>query len=404
MILMRKSACLLFVVSLMVSLMVSLPRTGFSSRHFSLQPKLTIGWRYDSNYFKEEKETEVYSYLVQPGIDLGYHTAKSYIVLGYTLDGHYYDEQDRDPFGRDIEELIGHTLSLESRTKPSDRVMLGLDESFYKTNDPVYTDVISNKQVRDEYSINRLTPRLLYEFGPRFTSGVRYRRTDLEYGGENEEDSTEHRGIFNLIYYLTRRTSLDLQYQHSEMNYDANLSDYTSDQMELILERQFHHFSFAAGGGYHKRDFDDPGIKSIDAFTCRIRIKGQNPPAPIQPRSHVLISAVQDLNMYADLGDYFEARRFTLEVGHVFMEKLPAKIRGVYQESNYESVTPIGVTAGREDESYGLQASLGFIFSDWITVTAAVGYEERDSNLAGLDYENDYCLVTLDFTYDVGSK
>ncbi len=400
MILTRKTACLLFVVLLMVSL----PGTGLSARHFSLQPKLTIGWRYDSNYFKEERETGVYSYLVQPGIDLGFQTAKSSIVFDYTLDGYYYDEQDRVPFGRDIDDLIGHTLSLESRTKPSARITLGLDESFYKTNDPVYTDVISNKQVREEYSINRLTPRFLYEFGPRFTAGVRYRRTDLKYDRENEEDSTEHRGIFNLIYHLSGRTSLDLQYQHSEMNYDANLSDYASDQIELILKRQFHHFSFAAGGGYHERDFDDSGIKSIDAFTCRVHIEGQNPPAPAQPRSHVLISAVQDFNMYSDLGDYFEAQRFTLEVGHVFLEKLPVKIRGVYQESNYESVIPIGVTDGREDESYGLQASLGFILTDWLTVTAAVGYEERDSNLPGLDYKNDYCLVRLDFTYDVGSK
>jgi hypothetical protein len=210
--------------------------------------------------------------------------------------------------------------------------------------------------------------------------------------------------MFNLIYHLSRKTSLDVQYQHSEMNYDLNLSDYTSNQIELIYKRRFHHFSFAAGGGYHERNFDDSSLRGIDVFTYRLEIEGQNPPAPARPKSHVLISAVQDLNMYADVGDYFEARRFTLEVGHVFLERLPAKIRGVFQESNYESVIPSGIADERQDESYGLQASLGFIFTDWLTATTAVGHEKRDSNLAGFDYENDYYLVTLDFTYDVGSK
>jgi hypothetical protein len=386
--------------------MLSFSGTGLSAPQFSLRQKLTTGYRLDTNYFKEEaNETEVHTYLVQPGIDFGYETAKSLVVLNYTLDAHYYDEKDPVSPGNEVEDLIGHTLSLKSRTKPFARLEVGLDESFYRTNDPRHTDVISNRAVREEYFINRMTPRLVYEFGPRFTAGLRYRRTDLDYERYVQEDSTEHRGILDLIYHFSTRTSLDLQYQHWKMDYDLNTSDYTSDQIELIFKRQFHHLSLSGGGGYHERDFEDPGIRSIDAFSYRLGLEGQNPPAPGPKRSHVSFSVVQDFNIYADFGDYYTAQRFILEAGHVFLEKLPAKILGAYQNSRYERLT--GITASgerREDDAYGIQASLGYIFSDWLTLTATVGYEDRDSNLAGFDYENEYFLINLGFSYDVGSK
>jgi hypothetical protein len=397
----RKWPCLLVAV-----LLLCFPSIGLSVPPFSLKPKLTTGWRIDTNYFKEEtNETEVHTYLVQPGFDFSYETAKSLILLNYTLDAHYFDEKDSPSPGNQTDDLVGHTLSLKSRTKPFVRVTLGLDESFYKTNFPVYTDIISNRQTREEYAINRLTPRLLYEFGRRLTAGVRYRRTDLEYASGNQEDSTEHRGIFNLIHNLSPRASLDLQYQRWDMSYDLNTPDYTSDQVELIFKKQFQYLSFAAGAGYHERDFDDPGIRSVDVFSYRLDLEAQNPPAPAQKRSHVRFSVMRDFNIYAEFGDYYAAQRYILEAGHVFKEKLPAKIILAYQNSPYERFTGLTPSGDRrEDDTYGIQASLGYIWTDWLTVSASAGYEDRDSNLTGFDYENEYLLINLNFSYDLGSK
>jgi hypothetical protein len=399
---MRKWSCLL-VAALLV---FCVPGRGLSAPPFLLKPKLTTGWRIDTNYFKEEtNETEVHTYLVQPGIDLGYKTAKSLLLLNYTLDAHYFDEKDRVPPGNETDDLVGHTLSLKSRTKPFVRVTLGLDESYYKTNVPSHTDIISNRQTREEYAINRLTPRLHYEVGRRLTAGLRYRRTDLDYADRDEEDSTEHRGIFNLIYNLSPRASLDLQYQQWEMDYDLNTSDYTSDHVELIFKKQFRYFSFAAGGGYHERDFEDPGIKGIDMLSYRLHLEGQNPPAPAQKRSHVRFSVLRDYNIYSESGDYYKAQRFMLEAGHVFLEKLPAKIIVAYQNSPYERVAGITPSGNRrEDDTNGFQASLGYIWTDWLTISAIAGYEERDSNLPGFDYENEYFLINLNFSYNPGSN
>jgi hypothetical protein len=376
--------------------MLSFPVTGISASRFVIKPKVSAGWRLDTNYYKNENnETEVHTYLVQPGIEFGYETAKSLIVLDYTLDAHYYDYQDSGPPGAETDDFVGHTLSLKTQTRPSARFTVGLEESFYQTRDPFHTDVLSNYEVREEYYINRLTPRVIYEFGPRFSAGFRYRWTEVDYDRSVEEDSAEHRGIFDLKYNLTPRSSLDLQYQHWEMDYDVNTSDYTSDQIGLVFGRRFKYFSFEVGGGYHERSFDDSGLEDIDTFAYHVGVKGK------KARSHIALRAEQNFDNYHEAGDYHKAKRVELEVGHLFMGKLPATIEGVYQNSDYEGVTTSG---DRDDDTYGISASLGYLFTDWLTFTMTAGYEERDSNLAGLDYENEYFLIQLDFTYDVGRR
>jgi len=388
----KRSICL-FVIILLT---VFFPAAGLSAPKFMIKPKVSTGWRLDTNYYKtENNEREVYTYFVWPGIDVGYETAKILIVLNYTLDAHYYDDKDSVPPDQDTDDLVGHTLSLRTSTKPFDRLTLGLDESFYKTRDPIHTDVLSNYEVREEYFINRLTPRIVYDFGPKFTAGFRYRWTEVDYSRDIEEDSAEHRGIFDLKYNLTPRLSLDLQYQHWEMDYDLNTSDYTSDQIGLGVERRYKYFSFEVGGGYHYRSFDDSGLEDIDTFAYHVGVEGK------KARSHIALRAEQNFDNYHEAGDYHKAQRVELEVGHLFRGKLPATIEGVYQNSDYEGVTTSG---DREDDTYSISASLGYIVTDWLTLTGAAGHEERDSNLAGLDYENEYFLIQLDFTYDVGRR
>jgi len=395
-------------LSLIVLLALFLPGTGLSAPKFNIKPKVSTGWRSDSNYHKEERDVrEVHTYLVQPGIYFGYETSKSLIDLDYTLDAYYYDDKDPYPPGQETEDYIGHTLTLKTRTKPFDRLTLGLDESYYATSDPFQSDVLSNKQVRDEYSINRLTPRILYEFGPKFKAGLRYRWTELEYESSLLEDATEHRGMFDLIYNLRRKMAIDLRYQHWEMDYHMATPEYTSDQIELLLEKRFHYFALSAGGGYHERRFDDSYMEDIDTLSFRIELEGQNPPAPAKSRSHLLLSFVQDFNIWHDAFDYYVARRVTLEAGRVFKGKLPFKIVAAYQNSDYKNfmgLTPSGELERREDNGYGIEASLGYFLTDWLTLTGAAGYEERDSNLAGFDYENEYFMIELDLEYDLGSK
>ena len=389
--------CVRLLTAILV--VVFFPVRALSADRFIVKPKVAGEWRVDSNYYKEESdESEVYTYVLRPGIEAGYMTAKSLVALDYTLDLFYFDHKDEVPPGEEeSDDFLGHTLSFNGRTRPLKRITVGVDESFYQTTDPYQSDTLSNSENRDEYWINRFSPFVLYEFHPRFSTGARYRRTDVRYKSDVEEDSLEHRGIFDLIYHFSPGASLDLQYQHWKMMYDTT-SDYKSDQVKLILRKQFNHFSFEVGGGYHERCFEDSSLDDIDTFTYHGGAQWN------RARSHVSFFMERNFDDYHESGDYLKGHRFTGEVGHIFQERLPAAIRGIYQRSSYENVTRDDINKGREDDTYRIAGSLGYIATPWLTFTGEAGYEERDSNLTGSDYENEYVMFRVDLAYDMGSQ
>jgi len=389
-------------------LMLFFPVTSLMAAKVTITPKIATSWQTDSNFYKAETgERDVYSYLLQPGIDLGFETARSEILLNYTLNAYYYDDRDTVPAGQQEasdNDYVGHTAIFKSRYRVLDRLLIGLDDSYFKTRDAGQSDNLSNIVDRDKYFVNRITPMLFYDFGAKFTAGLRYRNTQIDYSKGDKEDSGEHRGMFDLIYNLTRTASIDLEYQRWEKDYDKTTSDYTSDQIALIFRKQFHYVTMEVGGGYHERDFDDPALEDIDTVAYRVSIKAQNPPAPeSRPRSYLEVSADMNFNDQGTGDSYYKAHRFSLNAGHIFLEKVKVDIGGYYQNCDYEretGLTPGGGTELREDDIYQISGGIGYIFADWLTFSVTATYEDRDSNLQGYDYDDKTVMATLNFNYD----
>ena len=209
---------------------------------------------------------------------------------------------------------------------------------------PTAYDRLSDSIELEEYNINRLTPMVFYDFENRFSAGLRFRRTDLWYKNENDNDSVEHRIIGNLLYNPTRTSTFDLDLQHWWMDYDNIENDYISDQIKFIYQKRYKYFAFDAGVGYHMRDYDNPDIEDGDTIAYKFSVLAQNPPPPegrrhlgnqfVRSRTHGYLAFERNFNNYG--ADYI-AHRLTADVGHVFVGKIQARIRGYYQMSAYET-------------------------------------------------------------------
>jgi len=406
---MRANKSIWVVFTLVVIFSLAFFKISLGADKFILKPKLAAKWQTDSNYHKAQtNEREVYTYLVQPGLDFGYETAKSLISLGYTLDAHYYEDQDDVPAGEikaEEDDFVGHTFDFKGRTKPFDRLTLGLDNSYYKTRDAAQSDIFNVSVDRQKYYINRLTPSIFYEFEGRFSLGLRYRNTKTDYDVSTSEGSKEHRGMIDLIYNFSETASLDLQYQRWKRNYDLTTSDYTSDKVSLIFKKQFKNFSFQAGGGYHERDFDDAALENFESGSYRAAVSWRN--APESPRSTFSIIAEMDYND-AGTGDaYFRGHKVTLNASHIFLEKIKVSISGSHQNSDYEretGTTSAGTTELRDDDTYKISGDISYPITDWMTFSVGGGYEERDSNIDGKDYENEFVMCQLGFAYNIGGR
>lgn len=405
-------------ISIMAVIMLFIPGSSCQAAgKVIIKPLFTAQWRVDSNYFlAEDNEREAFTYLYQPGIDLGYRTDRTKLLFHYTLNAYYFEDRGGDllPGQRsaDDDDYIGHTLTFTGRHKATDRLLIGLDDSFYKTRDPAETDPLGNTVDQRKYYINRLTPLIFYDLSPRWTVGLRYRNTILDYTEDDNEDAHEDRGIFNLMYNLSRTSSLDLEYQRWKRYYDELTSDYTSDQINLIFRKTFKYAALELGGGYHERDFDDPRYEKIETVNWIASVLFQENPEELEedekePKSYLRLTTERNFNDQGTGDKYYTATTFAVNAGRIFFEKIKTDLNGYYQISDYErtfGLNPAGVLEKRKDKTYHVSLDLGYIFTEWLTFSIAGGYKDRDSNLSGYDYVDKYFLVRLDFGLDLGRK
>lgn len=392
----RAKSC---VFAALAVLWMALPPLSVSvAADFDIVPKVAGSWRYDSNYFLANfNERPVFTYLLQPGLDLGIETAKSSVKLNYTLDAYWYDDRDSvPPFERAASDYnyVGQTGDLQMRYQAFPRLQFGLDDTLRLTRDPAQSDQFSDSIIRAKYCLNAVTPLMIYEFGPKFNAAVRYRNTKIDYLDPKDiEDSRENRGIFDFIYNFNRRNSIDLQYQYWRKDYEVS-SDYSSNQVKLIFRRQMRSFDLIVGAGYQNRNYTDSTLGSDGVFTYNVILDGE---ILEKRRAYATFKAEQNLNDQAFGSDYFIATRFGLSGGYEFTPKLSADALTSYQISDYQ-LTP------RKDKTYTLSGGVNYRFTRWMAFNVAVGYETRDSNIFGLDYDNTFVIARLNFAYEIGRK
>jgi hypothetical protein len=97
-------------IGLWVTVIISLsfPITLCAAPKLNIKPKFSASWRADSNfYYAQDTERDVYTYTLQPGVEVGLETAKSALILDYTLDAKTTILGIRVPWGPDTKLLTG---------------------------------------------------------------------------------------------------------------------------------------------------------------------------------------------------------------------------------------------------------------------------------------------------------
>ena len=395
--------------------------SGESKSKFKIKPMVSAATRYESNFFlTEENERGMFTFFVAPGVGITYETPKLKVDFDLTVEAvAYSDDGDPPPGAQKGSDLnyIAPLVALNTRYDLTERVQIGLDESFYITRYPYYYDRLSNSTDRRKYWINRLAPMIFYEFEDRFEFDFRYNWQVVNYTASDYLDSTQHKFFLDLLYNPQRTVTFGVDYQYWIIDYSdnpLNPSNTRTHQFWLMGQKRYKYFSFAGAAGYSNRSFQDSTFENEGAFVYKASVTAENPPppdvkrpigtAPERAKSHIYAAAERNQN---SLGDSFMASRFTLSAGHVWRGKILAVVRGYYQIADYDhlsGVTTDGNIAVRDDDFYNISGRIGYLITKAIEISITVGKENRNSNLAGFDYDDKFAYLRFSFGFDMRSR
>lgn len=370
----------------------------------NIEPVIITSYGYDSNFWKaEDDETAVGTVQIRPGVRTKYDTGKTIINFDAFLEAYMYHDYDTPPVGvqdADDDNYLGAFVEFSGVTRLTDRIDLGLDETFSLTRDSAASDDFYDSIDREKYYINSLSPNVYYDFGNKFGIGLSYLNLWTAYIGEGE-DSVQNQGMIDVDYNFTETSRVFLSYEFYSRDYADETSTYTSNRLKLNAEHQFNYFIVNAGAGYHKRSFDEAGLDDIDKFSWNVGLSGQNPPAPeADPKTYMDLTISQDINDAGSGNSYYTATKAELELGHIFIERVETSLSGYVQNSNYEFYQ--GASSDRDDTTYAVSGLVGYKFLRRGQVNLELGYKNRDSNEEGKSYSDTYGMISLEFGLDLG--
>jgi len=399
-----------FLVVLLVLFGVS--DLSMAAAEWTIRPELSLRGRYDSDFtaIGVNADEEEYSYVAAPGISAELNTAITRIAARYKASISEY------PGNLDY---VGHAANLQASYDATSRMTFSVEDEFFNTrtqnlleetlrkvrNPWLYSEFggLEDKDMR-EYWVNYLSPGISYQFHRKFEAKLRYRNTTLVYVDPGT-DSVEHRGILDLVYYVSPHSYADLQYAAWQRYYDpVGVSDYTVHQGFLTLSKQFYYLTMEVGGGYQHRTFDTKGLDDYGEPLYLVEFMVQNPPAPSEPYSYLRVGARSYLNESGTNGGYYYGHKFYLHGGYVFRDRLYLNAWTSFgTEDYYENTGPLGTPAGREDEQFDASARIGYKIFEWAILSVAGGFENHVSNLVGPDWSNTFAIVQLDIAQEFGN-
>ncbi|MFW5810960.1 MAG: surface lipoprotein assembly modifier, partial [Thermodesulfobacteriota bacterium] len=194
---------------------------------------------------------------------------------------------------------------------------------------------------------------------------------------------------------------LSLGYEYADRDYDVDVSDYTQDHISLSLRKQSKYNLYEASVGYADRQFD--AREDEDIVTWMLAFTRQ-----LGYDMYTRLALEQNFNQSGIAENFFRATQASLRFGKTFRGgRIPVTLNTFYREGDYRQdsiLLPDGDIEDREDERYGIQASIGYNLFRWMTLLLTAGYENNDSNLERYEYDNTYVTLGVNTAFNIGGR
>lgn len=409
-------------------------------RPFQLRSFLRLEGEYNDNFFlSETNKQEEFREILTPGLGFRLSSGASFADLLYapSLVHSSLNEGEVELF---------HFLDANATLALSERTTLNGTERFRRTDLPAITDPRGIRRDRAVLVQNTLSSNLTYRQDP-WSLVPRYSLTiNQNEGGArtqsgnqtattNQERSVVHALATDATLDILGRNTLGAGYELTLADFKI-ANDFTGHTGRFSLSRELNPLTRASLGGFVSyRDVKEPGI-DFNIYSADIGLRRDvSPLYTLEARfgynitdavtgagdskgftfrlegtytgklvrfSAVSGQSIQETFLDRDNVGLIETRDSTMQLQYDASSWLTLSLTGRVAQNRFlqsSGVSGSGQAQDRKDFLVDLGCDLSFQLTRLLFLTVGYAYGTADSNLAGLDYQNNRVRVGLTVTY-----
>jgi hypothetical protein len=316
----------------------------------------------------------------------------------------YWDYEDDDGIDTTNLNYLAQNLNLEAATQLSDRVRIGIEESYLVSRRPREYYVMTDRTSAARYWANRVAPYVEYQLGKKIFLMLKYKYDVLRYTERSiiyDEDATENRGYLTLKYRLNPRRAVDLDYQYWQRDHEISPS-YHTNQVTVGYEHLFRVLRGEARCGYLRRTWKEEiegRVKNRQGFVYKVSASAQT------QKSRASLGVEETQSDLTGFGSDYRVRMLSWGLGHTFLGKVSVDLGGYYQQCRYQELlttTETGATEKRRDDIWNINTTIEYPIHKWLSLSLSFSHSERESNDTGIygDYAGNQILLTIKPRYE----
>lgn len=210
---------------------------------------------------------------------------------------------------------------------------------------------------------------------------------DLFNGNESNSRDRESESVhFDLNWNFAASTSLFGRVEYTDIDYDFRAPNLDSDETSYLLGLRFKPANAISGvvsAGRTDRDFDDFGREGFSGSTYYLNLNYS-----ITPFSNIGFSASRFVEEPGDENaSFYESELFGLSLNHALSPKFSFDAYAKLVDDDYD--------IGREDQFIDWGIGIDYAWRSWLGAGIYYGEIERDSNIEGLDYDDQFIGIRL---------
>lgn len=353
-------------------------------------PDLGLEVVFDDNIRRsEDNEVEDWYTRIRPKFDWIWAFGRHELDVSAEIDSwHYAEESNEDAFDRyllaELDLDISHLIDIDLATGYSrSHTLRGHDPSAATIDPNLWETMGASGEFIYGRRSNQMQLSLLLDH-----QEIEFLNNDLE-GRDHDQDTIQG----TIFYNWGPKTQLLVKLSRVEFDYDREYAPIAPGGAELdSTEIGFHvgvnwEATYKTSGefsiGKTKKDMDDSRLKSYSGLTTSLNLKWE-------PKSYstvdVLLERSSQETKQASTSHVIR-NQFSVDWDHELTRRLTMKSGITLENDKWSQI--------REDDLFDLYLGLEYSLYRWMDVGMRYTFQNRDSNIEGLDYDSNVIMFTV---------